>query len=213
MRVADALVDCALPLGVGPHSTLEALAVGTPILTLAPSRPPPAARPAAREGAAPPPPAVKASATVSPPSALLWRPAVEDALRVEHGFAANFLRALFCDNTSTTGSSNSSSSSSSFSSQGPSDAEVLAAMVVEMPAHSNGDHAAAASVALGAAWVSAAARLAEPGFRRAARRAVARRLEAWALRSPAAAASGLSEFVANAVAAQRAQQRKGLAAY
>lgn len=255
LRVADAVVDCALPVGGGPHPTLEALALGTPFLTLAPG--PRLAHSAARDGAAPPPPPpVNASSTLTPPpsSALGWRPAVSlvGAPRVEHGFAANFLRALFRDSPHrdtaaaagrSSGSDNSSSISSGSSSgrrnrlgpsalaagaaraqvrQRPSDAQVLAAMVVKVPAPYGGggtpgggniEAAAADAAALGAAWVSAAAQLAEPGFRLAARRAVARRLEAWAQRSPDAAASGLADFVAKAVAAQRAQQRKGLAVY
>ena len=275
LRVADALVDCALPLGYGLHPTLQALAVGTPVLTLAPSKrschmhgpmntSDSSATPATRSGNRNDDGAVRdeeksdaddkspsssllpsstsssaaaASATSAPPasdeSALRWQPTItlDSSVRVEHSFAANFFRALFgdsphhtnfsveADTDDSAGHFNDSSSGSDSSKKEPSDFQILAALVVELPNHScygnnNNNGNDSASAAFGAAWVRAAAQLSDTSFRLGVRRALAKRLDAWALgkssTSKAALESGLADFMAVAVSSQRSLQRKGL---
>ena len=273
LRVADALVDCALPVGYGVHATLQALAMGTPVLTLVPSKVPchagggPLRNTATSSSATrtsssssgssdraeigdtmtPGPPlpssptaddsATSATAPTSHDSAFSWRPSInmDKATRIEHSFAANFLLALFrnlthgnsshddvpvADNSAGRNDDGSNSTDSSFQEE-LSDAQSLAALVVEMPdcscygnnSNNFGDVDGAAA-AFGAAWVRAAAQLSDPEFRLAVRRALAQRLETWTLgRSTTSAAAvdlGLADFMAVAVASQRSLQRKGL---
>jgi hypothetical protein len=178
-----------------------------------------------------------ASATSAPPasdeSALRWQPTItlDSSVRVEHSFAANFLRALFGDSPHRTNSSieadtddsaghfNDSSSGSDSSKKEPSVAQILAALIVELPdrscsGNSNSNNNEAAAAAFGAAWVRAAAQLSDPALRLGVRRALAKQLDSWALgkssTSKVALESSLADFMAVAVSSQRSLQRKGL---